>query len=67
MYIVLNEQGNSWDGLAWGWRATRRFTTVPAAIRSLQEAGEDIDSCNIIEDVFVHNENRITAKSGSTY
>ena len=61
MYIVLNEQGSSWDGVAWGWGDTRRFMSVASAIRSLQEAGEDIDACSIIEDVFLNHANRIPA------
>jgi hypothetical protein len=60
-YIALNSDGMAWDGSSWGWKNTRRFMTVGSAIRSLQEAGEDIDSCSIIEDIFIYNDNRIPA------
>lgn len=53
MFIVLNEFGLAWEGQTWGWKNTRRFMTVASAVRTLQEAGEDIDSVSIIEDPFV--------------
>lgn len=52
MYIVLNEFGLAWEGQTWGWKNTRRFTSVASAVRTLQEAGEDIDDVSIIEDPF---------------
>jgi hypothetical protein len=60
-YLVLNEDGLAWDGGSWGWKNTRRFMTFAGAVRSLQEAGEDIDSCSIIEDEFSYNDNCIPA------
>lgn len=53
MFIVLNDQGQAWQGSDWGWKHTRRFMTVGSAVRALQEAGEDIDYVSIIEDPFV--------------
>ncbi len=53
MFIVLNEFGLAWEGQTWGWKNTRRFVSVPSAVRALQEAGEDIDFVTIIEDPFV--------------
>jgi hypothetical protein len=61
MFIVINDEGNSWDGLAWSWKATRGFLSTSAAIRSLQEAGEDIDNCHIVEDVFSKDDHCIPA------
>jgi hypothetical protein len=61
MFIVLNDEGNSWDGLGWSWKATRGFLSAPAAVRSLQEAGEDIDKCHIVEDHFSKDADRIPA------
>jgi hypothetical protein len=60
-YIALNSDGMAWDGASWGWKNTRRFMTIGAARRSLQEQGEDIDSCSIIEDVFNYNDHCIPA------
>ena len=55
-FIAFNGDGMAWDGSSWGWKNTRRFISVPAAVRSLQEAGEDIDSCYIMEDIFVSHD-----------
>lgn len=52
MFIILNEEGQSWDGFGWTWKNTRPFLTKAAALRALHEAGEDADLCNIIEDDF---------------
>ncbi len=52
MYIVLNEFGDAWSGVGWGWKNTQRYMTIAAAVRSLQEAGEDLDEVSIIEDPF---------------
>jgi hypothetical protein len=52
MYIVLNEFGDAWTGVGWGWKNTQRYLTVGAARRALQEAGEDVDDVSIIEDPF---------------
>lgn len=60
-YLALSNDGLAWDGQSWGWKDTRRFMTVGSAIRSLQEAGEDIDSCSIIEDVFIKHGDCIAA------
>ena len=53
MYIVLNEFGDAWTGVGWGWKNTQRFMTIGAAKRALAEAGEDIEDVSIIEDPFV--------------
>jgi hypothetical protein len=60
MFIALNENGNAWNGVTWGWNETRRFVSTSAAVRSLHEAGEDIDSCTIVEDVFQTDDHRLT-------
>lgn len=52
MYIVLNEFGDAWTGVGWGWQNTQRFMTIGAAHRALAEAGEDTDGVSIIEDPF---------------
>jgi hypothetical protein len=53
MYIVLNEFGNAWTGVGWGWQNTQRFFSVASAVRAIQEAGEDVDMVSIVEDPFV--------------
>jgi hypothetical protein len=52
MYIVLNEFGDAWTGVGWGWQNTQRFLSVASAVRAIQEAGEDVDEVSIIEDPF---------------
>jgi hypothetical protein len=52
MFIVLNEFGDAWTGVGWGWSDTQRFVTHGAAVRALQEAGEDVDHVSIVEDPF---------------
>ena len=53
MYFAVRD-GKFWCGYAWGSEA-RRYTTPASCVRSLQEAGEDIDECNIFEDIYDHS------------
>lgn len=51
MFIVFNEDGQVWAKPGcWGGEDTMRFFSMAGAVRSLHEAGEDIDNCAIIED-----------------
>jgi hypothetical protein len=56
MFIVVNEFGDAWNGVSWGWNETKRFTSTASAVRALQEAGEDVDEVSIVEDPFVLTE-----------
>jgi hypothetical protein len=52
MYLSIRD-GKFWSGYSWGV-TPRRYVSSASLVRSLQEAGEDIDDCLIVEDVFEH-------------
>lgn len=47
MFLVVNANGQFWDGLGWSQQG-KEFLSVPVAIRSLYEEGEDIDSIKFL-------------------
>jgi len=50
MYLAIRD-GKFWSGYSWG-SVPKRYMTTGSCIRSLQEAGEDIDECHVVEDIF---------------
>lgn len=48
MFLVVNPQGQFWDGFAWSQQG-KPFLSVGAATRSLYEEGEDLDEAKILE------------------
>jgi hypothetical protein len=48
MYLVVNANGKYWNGIAWAQRG-KEFLSVPAAMRSLCEEGEDFEDACILE------------------
>jgi hypothetical protein len=48
MVLVINAKGQYWDGLAWNQKG-KEFLSVPSAIRSLHEEGEDPEEANFVE------------------
>jgi hypothetical protein len=50
MFLVINPEGQFWDG--WSWTEQGKpFLTVGAATRSLYEEGEDMKDTCILEVV----------------
>ncbi len=50
MILVVNAKGLSWDGLGWSEQG-KEFLSVPSAVRSLHEEGEDLEQVNYVERV----------------
>lgn len=48
MFLVINAEGKYWDGFAWAQQG-KEFFSVPAAVRSLHEEGEDDSAVQIVE------------------
>ena len=46
MFWVVNAEGKYWDGLGWNQQG-KDFLTSAAAVRSLQEEGEDLDQVSL--------------------
>jgi hypothetical protein len=46
MFWVVNAEGRYWDGLGWSQQG-KDFLTSAAAVRSLQEEGEDLDRVSL--------------------
>ena len=47
MVLAVNATGNYWNGLGWSQKG-KEFLTVAAALRSLQEEGEDLDKITLL-------------------
>ena len=63
MYFAVRD-GKFWCGYAWGTNP-RRYSSPASCVRSLQEAGEDIDDCNVIEDIYEHSHGHTTSQHHS--
>ena len=48
MFLVINAQGQLWDGFGWSQQG-KPFLSVSAATRSLYEEGEDLETNQIME------------------
>ena len=48
MILVVNANGQYWDGLGWSQQG-KEFFSVAAATRSLHEEGEDADFAAFVE------------------
>jgi hypothetical protein len=48
MFLVINADGQFWDGFGWSQKG-RPFLSISAATRSLHEEGEDADVNRILE------------------
>ena len=48
MFLVINANGQMWDGFGWNEQG-KEFFSVAAATRSLHEEGEDDDLVSIVE------------------
>ena len=48
MVLVVNAEGRYWDGFDWSEKG-RVFLSIPAAIRSLHEQGEDPEEATLYE------------------
>jgi hypothetical protein len=48
MYLVINAEGKYWDGFAWSQKG-KEFLSIPAAVRSLHEEGEDDKEVTIMD------------------
>ena len=42
MFLVVNAAGKYWNGIGWSQKG-KEYLTPGAAVRSLQEEGEDLD------------------------
>ena len=47
MVLAVNATGGYWNGLGWSQKG-KEFLTVAAALRSLQEEGEDLDKITLL-------------------
>jgi len=46
MFWVVNTDGKYWDGFGWSQQG-KEFLSPAAAVRSLQEEGEDLDRVSL--------------------
>ena len=48
MFLVVNAKGQFWTGWSWSEQG-KEFLSIPAAMRSLHEEGEDDDEVTILD------------------
>ena len=46
MFLVVNAAGKYWNGIGWSQKG-KEFLSPAAAVRSLQEEGEDLDRVSL--------------------
>ena len=48
MFLVIRADGKYWNGFAWTQQG-KEFFSIPAAVRSLHEEGEDDEGVTILD------------------